>query len=76
MMSHLRHQQTSLERVCPNCKSTYIPTLMAENPEGVRKWRNGELIQNVFPYSSEMDREQLLTGICSNECWDQYLGIE
>lgn len=52
---------------CPNCGKIYKPTL--QRPEG-----DDRLIQDIFPESTSEEREQLMTGICSDECWDQFLG--
>jgi len=53
--------------ICPNCKKEYIPSL------GKRK--TNKLIQVEFPNAEPWEREQLLTGICSDKCWDEYLGV-
>ena len=54
-------------KTCPNCKKVYEPEL------GERK--SGALIQNEFPNALPYQREQLITGICSDECWDEFLGV-
>lgn len=46
---------------CPICKRSYTPELPP---------RDGRLIQEQFPDAAPWEREQLLTGICSQECWD------
>ena len=33
------------------------------------KWKDGELLQNAFPYLTATEREFILTGI-SDEAWD------
>ena len=53
---------------CPNCKKVYEPEL------GERK-RPELLIQQEFPDAKGYQREQLITGICSDKCWDEYLGF-
>jgi len=53
---------------CPNCKKVYEPVL------GYRK--TDKLIQQEFPNTKPWQREQLITGICSDECWNAYLGID
>ena len=40
--------------------------------EQLNRWRQGELIQNVFPNLSSNDREFLMTGITPEE-WDKWL---
>lgn len=52
---------------CPACGKTYVPVLGARRHPQLR-------IQDEFPRSSPIEREQLLTGLCSDACWDQYLG--
>ena len=52
--------------VCPNCKKEYKPTL-------IRK--GNELIQITYPNATLEQREQLISGICSDKCWKEYLGI-
>lgn len=54
---------------CPNCRKEYEPVL-GKRPN------DGRSIQDQFPKASEMEREQLVTGICSNECWDEFLGSQ
>ena len=39
--------------------------------EQVNRWKNGELIQNVFPHLSVDEREFLMTGIIGEE-WNEY----
>jgi hypothetical protein len=54
--------------ICPNCKKQYIPKLGARlHPE--------LLIQQEFPNAESWEREQLVSGICSNKCWDEFLGV-
>lgn len=51
---------------CPQCKRLYTPEL------GEREFP--ELcIQHEFPSATPIQREQLLTGLCSDECWDNFL---
>ena len=53
--------------VCPNCKLAYKPIL--------KKRKMNKLIQHEFPNATAMEREQLLTGICSDKCWNEYLNV-
>ena len=53
--------------ICPNCKKAYYPVL------GVRKFPT-IAIQKEFPDATSEEREQLVTGICSDQCWEEYLG--
>jgi hypothetical protein len=54
---------------CPNCRKWYEPVL------GERK-QPELLIQQEFPDAMAWEREQLITHICSDKCWDEYLGPE
>ncbi len=61
---------------CPNCKKQYVPDL-AKRPDFTSKrttWRGGQLIQNVWPEATSTQREQLITGLCSDKCWTEFLG--
>lgn len=63
------------EVICPNCKKQYVPDL-AKRPDFTMKrtvWRAGAFIQRVWPDAKPIQREQLQTGICSDECWDRFL---
>jgi len=55
--------------ICPNCNCEFFPEL------GERK-QPDVAIQNEFPNATPAQREQLITGICSDKCWKQYLGGE
>lgn len=52
--------------ICPNCGKHYLPDL------GERKCAHLP-IQVEFPFATPMQREQLITGICSDKCWQEYL---
>ena len=53
--------------ICPNCHKEYKPVL------GERK--TDKLIQREFPKAEAWQREQLITGICSDTCWKEFLGV-
>ena len=53
--------------ICPQCNKEYTPDL------GERK--TNQLIQYEFPHATSIQREQLVTGICSDDCWNLYVGI-
>jgi len=46
---------------CPNCKESYVPTFPTK--------------EEAFATDDLTAREQWLTGICSDKCWDKYLGV-
>ena len=47
--------------VCPFCRNEHFVTV---GEEGFERWQKGELAQNVFPYLSATQREQLITNVC------------
>lgn len=59
---------------CSNCKREYKPVLIARDPLGFRRHQLGNVAQEAFPGASAEDREQLISGICSDTCWDEFLG--
>lgn len=61
-------QSTGDLMICPNCKREYEPKLQRKHPELT--------ITDEFPEASPIEREQLMSGICSDKCWDEWLGIE
>lgn len=63
----MRRRTLDGKTVCPQCGKAYLPVL------GERKNPNMN-IQDEFPNSKPWQREQLLTGICSDKCWNDYLG--
>jgi len=54
-------------KTCPNCEKGYEPILKREHPE--------LSIQFEFPNAPTWQREQHLSGICSDECWNEFLGV-
>ncbi len=60
---------------CPNCGKQYTPVL-ALDKMGMARWNSGMLIQEAWPHAKAIEREQLQTGICSDKCWDEFLGAE
>lgn len=66
---------TMLHKHCPICEKYYVPFLALADPdfnENYSHWQEGgPLIQKVWPRATAIQREQLQTGICSNECWDK-----
>ena len=58
-----------MKAICPNCKKEYETVL--ERPEGDER-----LIQQIFPNAPAWQREQILSGICSDHCWNQFLGVD
>jgi len=52
---------------CPNCGVEYIPGL---------ERKTDKCVQEEFPNEPAWKREQLISGLYSNECWQEYLGVE
>ncbi len=52
--------------VCPVCGKHYEPELGGRDPEVA--------IQLQFPEAKPYQREQLVSGICSDECWSEMFG--
>jgi len=53
---------------CPNCHKVYTTVLDRQHPE--------KCIQEEFPNAPKWQREQFLTRLCSDKCWDEYLGLD
>ena len=54
---------------CPNCKREYKTELDR---------KNDRIIQEQYPNVNEpaWKREQLISGICSQKCWNEYLWLK
>lgn len=52
--------------ICPNCKKEYETELnrLDDRP-----------IQQQYPNEPAWKREQLISGLCSDKCWNWFLGI-
>ena len=64
---------------CPSCGKTYVPDLLAQEGGAAKfaSWKRDHLlVQNVWPQATADQREQLLTGVCSSDCWDNFLGVK
>ena len=57
--------------MCPVCTRTVE---MNVNPEHFQQWQEGAHIQTVMPYLSSTEREALISGVCSDGCWDKLWG--
>jgi hypothetical protein len=55
-----------IEKTCPNCKKIYLTELDRQTDKP---------IQEEFPNEPAWKREQHISGICSQECWSEFLGI-
>jgi len=54
-------------KVCPNCNKEYETILDRKHSE--------MSIQQEFPSAPKWQREQHISGICSDKCWDEFLGM-
>lgn len=54
---------------CPNCGRVYEPVLRI--PAG-----DVRMIQDIFPNAPGWQREQLISGICSDGCWEEFIGAD
>lgn len=54
-----------MKKKCPNCGKIYKTTLN-------RPKDDLRTIQQIHPNSTKTEREQLITGICSDKCWKEY----
>ena len=54
-------------KLCPNCKKLYSPTLLRKHPEVP--------IQQEFPDAKPIEREQHISGLCSDKCWNEFTGL-
>lgn len=50
--------------VCGTVREFFLPT------DEVKRWQEGAKIQTVWPDLSPTDREALISGVCSDRCWD------
>ena len=64
----IRERDSQGKTVCPQCGKHYYPILGERDPY--------IKIQEQFPSAPQWVREQLLTGICSQKCWEKYLGLK
>lgn len=58
-------------RTCPNCYREYETDL--ERPP-----YDDRPIQEIYPNAEPYQREQIISGLCSDQCWEEYTreGIE
>lgn len=54
---------------CRECKRSFD---ISVNPEDVKNWKNGMLIQQAMPYLTADERELLISGTCG-ECFNMLL---
>ena len=64
--AHFVVEQT---KICPVCNMEYTPVL-------TRPFTDHRCIQDIFPDAPNWQREQLLSGICSQKCWDECFSVD
>lgn len=57
----------NVKGVCPFCNK---PWSIYVDKAGYKKWKDGELIQNVMPELKAEHRELLISGVCP-KCWKE-----
>jgi hypothetical protein len=62
-----------LAKKCPNCGKV---TEVIVTEEAYNRWQSGEHVQSVWPDKTPDERELMMTGICNDKCWHEYLGPE
>jgi hypothetical protein len=60
-------------RSCPYCERSYRAELAQRDDWAERfpRYRQGALVQVVWPDATAVQREQLVSGVCSQVCWRQ-----
>jgi len=58
----IAHKSIGAEKhFCPNCKEWYEPKYDSK--------------QEAKQHNDSIGAEQYITGICTDECWDEFLGV-
>jgi hypothetical protein len=65
-----RHRQgyVTVIKVCPVCSREFVVDMPVEKYD---RWQAGEHIQDVFWEMTPMQRESMISGVCSDACWDR-----
>ena len=60
-----------MKTTCPQCKEKYTPDLISSDSYGEKYilWMDGTGVEEVWPDAEPYQREQLISGMCSNKCW-------
>jgi len=68
-MIAVRIREQSVE--CPQCHLIYQPDLSQRSDfyDRLMEYDKGRLIQDVWPEATRAQREQLMIGLCSDECF-------
>jgi len=62
-----RNFDPSGKTICPECGEAFFPVL-GERDQTLK-------IQDQYPNAALWEREQLITGLCSQKCWNDHIGI-
>jgi hypothetical protein len=54
---------------CPNCEKEYTPKL--KRPKGYNRD-----LQDIYPEATKEQREQIISGLCSTNCWNIFMGVK
>ena len=60
------HPDENGEIKCPSCLRKYKPIL---------ERKTDKAIQDEHPQATKEEREQLISGLCSDKCWNSFLGF-
>jgi len=63
-------EKTSFTRSCTVCHTVHV---IEVDKEKYDRWRGGELIQNVWPELTIVEREIMISGTCG-PCFDKLFG--
>lgn len=67
-LSSCRIENDTIKGSCIFCGKEH-EIKIANFEEKIKRYNNGELIQDVFPELTSDDRELCISGCCAN-CWD------
>lgn len=61
--------KTDVLYYCKFCNKEIVITV---DEEDIKKYENGALIQDAFPYLTPDEREIMISGMCG-DCWQKYM---
>ena len=61
--------KTDVLYYCKFCNKEVVITV---DEEDIKKYENGALIQDAFPYLTPDEREIMISGMCG-DCWQKYM---
>lgn len=63
--------KTDVLYYCKFCNKEVVITV---DEEDIKKYENGALIQDAFPYLTPDEREIMISGMCG-DCWQKYMEL-